>query len=84
MNWMWEGGDILNIEALYERYHIYSTYQSVTHVSWVDIQRSQLESGSIDVFSGKVVLTGARSLDDIDEGWAVIYNLLKWYVVRRQ
>jgi transcription initiation factor TFIID TATA-box-binding protein len=33
--------------------------------------------------SGKVVLTGARSLEDIDEGWAVIFNLLKSYVVKR-
>jgi TATA-box binding protein (TBP) (component of TFIID and TFIIIB) len=35
-------------------------------------------------FSGKVVLTGAKSLDDIDEGWDVIYALLKSYVVKRQ
>jgi TATA-box binding protein (TBP) (component of TFIID and TFIIIB) len=35
-------------------------------------------------FSGKVVLTGARSLQDIETGWDVIFALVKQYVVKRQ
>jgi TATA-box binding protein (TBP) (component of TFIID and TFIIIB) len=35
-------------------------------------------------FSWNVVLTGARSLADIEEGWEVVFGLLKPYVVKRQ
>ena len=76
-------GEILNIEALYERYHIYSTYQSHIFPGLI-FRYPNLRVVALMFFSGKVVLTGARSLDDIDEGWAVIYNLLKSYVVKRQ
>ena len=76
-------GEILNIEALYERYHIYSTYQSHIFPGLI-FRYPNLRVVALMFFSGKVVLTGARSLEDIDEGWAVIYNLLKSYVVKRQ
>ena len=76
-------GEILNIEALYERYHIYSTYQSHIFPGLI-FRYPNLRVVALMFFSGKVVLTGARSLDDIEEGWAVIYNLLKSYVVKRQ
>jgi TATA-box binding protein (TBP) (component of TFIID and TFIIIB) len=35
-------------------------------------------------YSGKIVLTGARSLADIEHGWGVIWDLIKHYVVRKQ
>lgn len=76
-------GEILNIEALYERYHIYSTYQSHIFPGLI-FRYPNLKVVALMFFSGKVVLTGARSLEDIDEGWAVIYSLLKPYVVKRQ
>jgi len=76
-------GEILNIEALYERYHIYSTYQSHIFPGLI-FRYPNLKVVALMFFSGKVVLTGARSLEDIDEGWAVIYSLLKSYVVKRQ
>ena len=32
----------------------------------------------------QVVLTGARSIADIEEGWRVIWLLIKPFIVRRQ
>jgi transcription initiation factor TFIID TATA-box-binding protein len=76
-------GDILDIEALYERYHIYSTYQSHIFPGLI-FRYPNLRVVALMFFSGKVVLTGAKSLDDIDQGWGVIYSLLKSYVIKRQ
>ena len=76
-------GEILDIEALYERYHIYSTYQSHIFPGLI-FRYPNLKVVALMFFSGKVVLTGAKSLDDIDQGWDVIYSLLKPYVVKRQ
>ena len=75
--------EILDIEALYERYHIYSTYQR--HIfpgmifRWPGVMVVVLM-----FYSGKIVLTGARSLADIEHGWGVIWDLIKHYVVRKQ
>ena len=76
-------GEILYIEALYERYHIYSTYQSHIFPGLI-FRYPNLKVVALMFFSGKVVLTGAKSLNDIDEGWDVIFSLLKSYVVKRQ
>ena len=76
-------GEILDIEALYERYHIYSTYQSHIFPGLI-FRYPNLKVVALMFFSGKVVLTGAKSLDDIEEGWDVIFALLKSYVVKRQ
>jgi transcription initiation factor TFIID TATA-box-binding protein len=76
-------GEILDIEALYERFHIYSTYQSHIFPGLI-FRYPNLKVVALMFFSGKVVLTGAKSLNDIDEGWNVIYALLKPYVVTRQ
>ena len=76
-------GEILDIEALYERYHIYSTYQSHIFPGLI-FRYPNLKVVALMFFSGKVVLTGAKSLADIDEGWEVIFALVKSYVVRRQ
>ena len=78
-----EDGEILDIEALYERHHIYSTYQPHIFPGLI-FRYPSLKVVALMFFSGKVVLTGARSLDDIDHGWDVIYGLVKAYVVRRQ
>jgi transcription initiation factor TFIID TATA-box-binding protein len=75
--------EILDIEALYERYHIYSTYQSHIFPGLI-FRYPNLKVVALMFFSGKVVLTGAKSLADIDEGWDVIFSLLKSYVVKRQ
>lgn len=75
--------EILDIEALYERYHIYSTYQR--HIfpglifRWPGVMVVVLM-----FYSGKIVLTGARSISDIEHGWTVIWDLIKPYVVRKQ
>ena len=76
-------GEILDIEALYERYHIYSTYQSHIFPGLI-FRYPHLRVVALMFFSGKVVLTGARSLDDIQAGWDVIFALVLPYVVRRQ
>ena len=76
-------GEILDIEALYERHHIYSTYQSHIFPGLI-FRYPNLKVVALMFFSGKVVLTGARSLKDIDEGWEVIFGLIKPYVTRRQ
>jgi transcription initiation factor TFIID TATA-box-binding protein len=76
-------GEILDIEALYERYHIYSTYQSHIFPGLI-FRYPNLKVVALMFFSGKVVLTGAKSLADIDEGWEIIFALVKSYVVRRQ
>lgn len=76
-------GEILDIEALYERYHIYSTYQSHIFPGLI-FRYPNLKVVALMFFSGKVVLTGAKSLKDIDDGWDVIFTLLKPYVVKRQ
>lgn len=76
-------GEILDIEALYERYHVYSTYQSHIFPGLI-FRYPNLRVVALMFFSGKVVLTGAKSLRDIDEGWDVIYSLLRPYVVRRR
>jgi transcription initiation factor TFIID TATA-box-binding protein len=75
--------EILDIEALYERYHIYSTYQSHVFPGLI-FRHPNLKVVALMFFSGKVVLTGAKSLKDIDDGWDVIFTLLKPYVVKRQ
>jgi transcription initiation factor TFIID TATA-box-binding protein len=76
-------GEILDIEALYERHHIYSTYQPHIFPGLI-FRYPNLKVVALMFFSGKVVLTGARSLEDIEEGWDVIYALVKAYVVKRQ
>jgi len=76
-------GEILDIEAVYERYHIYSTYQSHIFPGLI-FRYPKLRVVALMFFSGKVVLTGAKSLGDIEEGWNVIFSLVKAYVVRRQ
>lgn len=76
-------GEILDIEALYERHHIYSTYQSHIFPGLI-FRYPSLKVVALMFFSGKVVLTGAKSLTDIDEGWDVIFSLLRPYVVKRQ
>ena len=76
-------GEILDIEALYERHHIYSTYQSHIFPGLI-FRYPNLKVVALMFFSGKVVLTGARSLEDIEAGWDVIFGLIKPYVVRRQ
>ena len=78
-----QDGEILDIEALYERYHIYSTYQSHIFPGLI-FRYPNLRVVALMFFSGKVVLTGARSLCDIEEGWDVIYALVRPYVVKRQ
>ena len=78
-----EDGQILDIEALYERYHIYSTYQPHIFPGLI-FRYPNLRVVALMFFSGKVVLTGARSLNDIEEGWDVIFSLVKSYVVKRQ
>ena len=78
-----QDGEILDIEALYERYHIYSTYQSHIFPGLI-FRYPNLRVVALMFFSGKVVLTGARSLRDIEEGWDVIYALVRPYVVKRQ
>ena len=76
-------GEILDIEALYERHHIYSTYQSHIFPGLI-FRYPNLRVVALMFFSGKVVLTGARSLEDIEEGWDVIFGLIKPYLVKRQ
>jgi transcription initiation factor TFIID TATA-box-binding protein len=76
-------GEILDIEAIYERHHIYSTYQSHIFPGLI-FRYPNLKVVALMFFSGKVVLTGARSLKDIDDGWNIIFALVKPYVVRRQ
>jgi transcription initiation factor TFIID TATA-box-binding protein len=76
-------GEILDIEALYERHHVYSTYQSHIFPGLI-FRYPNLKVVALMFFSGKVVLTGARSLEDIDHGWEVIFGLVKQYVVKRQ
>ena len=78
-----EDGEILDIEAIYERHHIYSTYQSHIFPGLI-FRYPNLKVVALMFFSGKVVLTGARSLKDIEEGWDVIFALVKQYVVKRQ
>ena len=76
-------GEILDIEALYERYHIYSTYQPHIFPGLI-FRYPNLKVVALVFFSGKVVLTGAKSLEDIENGWDVIYALVRSYVVKRQ
>ena len=76
-------GEILDIEALYERYHIYSTYQPHIFPGLI-FRYPNLKVVALVFFSGKVVLTGAKSLEDIEHGWDTIYALVRSYVVRRQ
>ncbi len=76
-------GEILDIEALYERYHIYSTYQPHIFPGLI-FRYPNLKVVALVFFSGKIVLTGAKSLDDIDKGWEVIYGLVRSYVTKRQ
>ena len=72
-------GEFLNIDALYERYHIYSTYQSHIFPGLI-FRYPDLRVVALMFFSGKVVLTGARSLQDIEDGWAVIFSLIKPFI----
>jgi len=76
-------GEILDIEALYERYHIYSTYQPHIFPGLI-FRYPNLKVVALVFFSGKVVLTGAKSLEDIEHGWDTIYALVRSYVVKRQ
>lgn len=76
-------GEILDIEALYERHHIYCTYQAHIFPGLI-FRYPNLRVVALMFFSGKVVLTGARSLEDIDQGWDVIYGLIRPYLVTRQ
>ena len=62
---------------------IYSTYQSHIFPGLI-FRYPNLKVVALMFFSGKVVLTGAKSLADIDEGWKVIFALVKSYMVRRQ
>jgi transcription initiation factor TFIID TATA-box-binding protein len=78
-----QDGEILDIEAIYERHHIYSTYQSHIFPGLI-FRYPNLKVVALMFFSGKVVLTGARSLQDINDGWEVIFALVKPYVVQRQ
>lgn len=78
-----EDGEILDIEAIYERHHIHSTYQSHIFPGLI-FRYPNLKVVALMFFSGKVVLTGARSLKDIEEGWEVIFALVKPYVVKRK
>jgi transcription initiation factor TFIID TATA-box-binding protein len=75
--------EILDIEALYERFHVYCTYQSHIFPGLI-FRYPGLRVVALVFFSGNVVLTGARSLVDIEEGWEVVFGLLKPYVVKRQ
>jgi len=77
-----EHDEILDIEALYEKYHIYSTYQPHIFPGLI-FRYPNLRVVALMFFSGKVVLTGAKSLDDIERGWDVIYALVRSYVAKR-
>ena len=77
-----ENDEILDIEALYEKYHIYSTYQPHIFPGLI-FRYPNLRVVALMFFSGKVVLTGAKSLDDIERGWDVIYALVRSYVAKR-
>ena len=69
-------GEILNIEALYERYHIYSTYQSHIFPGLI-FRYPNLRVVALMFFSGKVVLTGGKVRNEIYTAFDLIYPVLQ-------
>lgn len=70
---------MLNIKALYERYHMYCTYQRHLFpgliLRWPDVSVVVL-----CFFSGKIILTGAKRDCDVYSGWTFVWSILKEYI----
>jgi transcription initiation factor TFIID TATA-box-binding protein len=70
---------ILNIRALYERHHMYCTYQRHLFPGLI-LRWPQISIVVLCFFSGKIILTGAKQDRDIFTGWDYIWTILRDYI----
>ena len=69
----------LNLLQFYETYNIYCTYQPSMFPGLI-YRPSDLSIVLLIFYSGKVVITGAKCLVDVYQGWAKVLKLLQNFV----
>ena len=72
-------GNRLNIEAMYNQLNLYSTYQKVMFPGLIYRPPSS-PIVLLCVDSGKIVITGGKSLKDISLGWMQLWPTIKSFV----
>ena len=70
----------LDLQKFYNDYNIFCTYQPNMFPGLI-YRPSNMPIVLLVFYSGKVVITGAKSMQDVYSGWAALSELLKTYKV---
>lgn len=72
-------GQKLDLEKIYSDKSIYCTYQRNQFPGLI-FRGREFPVVMLCFFSGKIVLTGGKSLSDIDQGWVKLWAIIRHYV----
>ena len=73
-----EPHECLDLNAFYREFNVYCTFQPAMFPGLI-YRPSHVEIVVLLFFSGRVVLTGARTMSAVYEGWRKLYPLVKEY-----
>jgi transcription initiation factor TFIID TATA-box-binding protein len=73
-------GEILDLQRFYKDFNIFSTYQPNMFPGLI-YRPTSLPIVLLIFFSGKVVITGAKNMQDVYNGWEHMLELLRQYKV---
>ena len=71
--------EFLNIHEIYERWQVICTYQKSMFPGLI-VRNDNSPTVCLCFFSGKIVLTGAKHMDDVIVGWKYITKFCSPYV----
>lgn len=72
-------GQMLNIQQMYESMPMECTYQKNMFPGLIYRSRD-VPVVLLCFYSGKVVLTGGKSIRDIETGWNVLWNMVQRFI----
>ena len=70
--------EFLDLQSFYRDYNIYCTYQPTMFPGLI-YRSNQLNIVLLVFFSGRVVITGAKCMSDVFEGWKNVHDLVCSY-----
>lgn len=77
-----KGEEVLDLQRFYKDFNIYSTYQPNMFPGLI-YRPTSLPIVLLIFFSGKVVITGAKNMQDVYTGWKHMFTLLHQYKINK-
>ena len=74
-----QGDEFLDLNAFYEEHNVWSTYQPNMFPGLI-YRPTDIPIVLLLFYSGKIVITGAKTMQGVHDGWAQLHDLVKSYV----